>query len=72
MSHPHNPLHNKAKHINTQYLSAERAAEIITKKGIAECLSGLAEYILQDFLRWQDFDKSARVANHSRDGVIEL
>jgi ornithine cyclodeaminase len=23
-------------------------------------------------LRWNDFDKSARVANHSRDGVIEL
>ena len=61
-----------AKRINTQYISAERAAEMIGKKGLAECLSGLAEYIRQDFLRWNDFDKCARVANHSHDGVIEL
>lgn len=26
----------------------------------------------EDFLRWPDFDKSPRVANHSSDGVIEL
>lgn len=61
-----------AKQIHTQYLSAERVAEIIQKKGIAACLSGVAAYIQQDFLRWNDFDKCARVANHSHDGVIEL
>ena len=61
-----------AKRINTQYLSAERVAEIINKKGIAECLAGVASYIQQDFLRWNDFDKCARVANHSDVGVIEL
>ena len=56
----------------TQYLSAEQAAEIVGRHGVGECLSGMAAYIRQDFLRWSDFDKSARVANHSLDGVIEL
>ena len=61
-----------AVRINTQYLSAERVAELIQKKGIAACFNGVAAYIQEDFLRWNDFDKCARVANHSHDGVIEL
>jgi ornithine cyclodeaminase len=32
----------------------------------------MAAYIRQDFLRWKSFDKAARVASHSPDGVIEL
>lgn len=72
MSKQSTPQNHAAKQINTQYLSAERVAEIIQKKGIAACLSGVANYIQQDFLRWNDFDKCARVANHSHDGVIEL
>ena len=36
------------------------------------CIAGMAEHICEDFVRWHDFDKSARVANHSREGVIEL
>lgn len=56
----------------TQYLSAERVAEIINKRGIAACITGVASYINQDFLRWNSFDKCARVANHSDVGVIEL
>ena len=58
--------------VATRFLSAERAAAIIAEKGIASCLKGMAEYITQDFLRWNEFEKTARVANHSRDGVIEL
>ena len=42
------------------------------RKGVEACLRGIADYILADFLRWGAFDKSARVASHSRDGVIEL
>lgn len=42
------------------------------RKGIEPCLRGIADYIHADFLRWGAFDKSARVASHSRDGVIEL
>ncbi|MGH6628036.1 MAG: ornithine cyclodeaminase [Burkholderiaceae bacterium] len=58
--------------VSTLYLSAPEAAELIRRKGLAHCLAGIANNIREDFLRWNDFDKSARVANHSRDGVIEL
>lgn len=40
--------------------------------GIERAISGIAETIESDFMRWQDFDKTARVASHSRIGVIEL
>jgi ornithine cyclodeaminase len=40
--------------------------------GPAAALRRMADYIHQDFLRWQDFDKCARVASHSAGGVIEL
>jgi ornithine cyclodeaminase len=39
---------------------------------MAATLQGMAAYIRQDFLRWKSFDKAARVASHSPDGVIEL
>ena len=58
--------------VNTQYLSAEKVAEIIQKRGLANCIAGVAANIQEDFLRWNDFDKCARVASHSDVGVIEL
>lgn len=54
------------------YLSAPAAAELVRRKGLKACIAGIADCIHADFLRWQDFDKSARVAHHSRLGVIEL
>lgn len=60
------------KQISTRFLSAENAADIVSKKGMAACILGIADYIHADFLRWNDFEKTARVANHSPDGVIEL
>ena len=58
--------------VNPLYLSAPDAVELVRQQGLNACISGMASHIRQDFLRWTDFDKSARVANHSRDGVIEL
>jgi ornithine cyclodeaminase len=63
---------NSTSAIETLFLSPQDAAYIVRQKGIAACLSGMAAYIRADFLRWADFDKSARVANHSPNGVIEL
>ena len=57
---------------STLYLSAPEAVELVRRKGLAACLSGIADCITEDFLRWEQFDKSARVASHSQDGVIEL
>ena len=54
------------------YLSAPDAVALVRRKGLNNCIAGMAENIRADFLRWPDFDKSARVANHSKVGVIEL
>jgi ornithine cyclodeaminase len=58
--------------VQTQFLSAQDVASIVQTLGIKASLSRMAEYIHADYLRWQDFDKCARVASHSKDGVIEL
>ena len=56
----------------THFLSADDVATIVRRLGIARCLAGMADTIHADYLRWQDFDKQARVASHSATGVIEL
>ena len=58
--------------LSTLYLSAPDVIALVQRKGVAQCLQGIADCIAQDFRRWPAFDKSARVASHSRDGVIEL
>ncbi len=60
-----NPAH-------TLFLSAPAAADLINRHGIPQTLRGMRDAIAEDFARWGDFDKSARVANHSTHGVIEL
>ena len=57
---------------STLYLSAPEMAELVRRKGVHTCIAGIADYLRDDFLRWPQFDKSARVASHSPDGVIEL
>jgi ornithine cyclodeaminase len=54
------------------YVGVGHMAQLIETVGVEEMLCGLARYIEEDFLRWSEFEKTARVASHSRDGVIEL
>jgi ornithine cyclodeaminase len=68
---PHNDLTQFRAH-GTLYLSAPEAAELIRRKGLAHCIAAMADNISEDFKRWPAFDKTARVASHSKDGVIEL
>ena len=56
----------------TQFLSVQDVANIVVQMGAAVTLRRMADYIEADYVRWQDFDKCARVASHSKDGVIEL
>jgi len=56
----------------TTLLTTRDVAAIVAAKGLAACFGTLVRYLEEDFARWGDFDKSARVANHSKDGVIEL
>jgi ornithine cyclodeaminase len=56
----------------TVYLSVNDMVRLVRRKGLPACIAGVAERIERDFLRWNEFDKSARVACHSENGVIEL
>jgi ornithine cyclodeaminase len=58
--------------VQTQFLSVQDVATIVAQVGTAATLGHMADYIHADYLRWEDFDKCARVASHSTDGVIEL
>ncbi|HYJ96596.1 MAG TPA: ornithine cyclodeaminase [Burkholderiaceae bacterium] len=56
----------------TLLLTPRDVALIVQAQGMAGALHRLSRQIEADFRRWPAFDKSARVASHSRDGVIEL
>jgi ornithine cyclodeaminase len=56
----------------TLLLTPRDVAGIVQAQGMAGALRRLAREIEADFRRWHAFDKSARNASHSRDGVIEL
>jgi len=54
------------------FLDVAGMARWISQTGLERILADLAGYVRQDFCRWEQFDKSARVASHSTVGVIEL
>ena len=54
------------------FVSVENMMDLVLSIGTETSLRELADYVEEDFLRWESFDKTARVASHSDDGVIEL
>lgn len=54
------------------FVSVENMMRLVHSIGIETFIRELAGYIEEDFRRWPEFDKTPRVASHSRDGVIEL
>jgi ornithine cyclodeaminase len=56
----------------TTLLTTHDIARITQTLGLAEVFKRMVGYIEADFLRWGEFDKCARLASHSADGVIEL
>ena len=70
MTYRHTPT--TAPLVDTLFLSPKDVAAIVAHQGVAATLMGLVAAIREDFLRWPEFDKSARLASHSPDGVIEL
>ena len=54
------------------FVSVDHMMQLIHHIGLEEMLRGLADYIADDFKRWEKFDKTPRVASHSAEGVIEL
>lgn len=56
----------------TRFLDVHTVSKLIQKVGLEQTIAGMAETILQDYRRWNEFQLSARVAHHSEKGVIEL
>jgi len=56
----------------TTLLTPADLARIVATRGLKPVLAQLVEYLAADYRRWAEFDKCARVAAHSQDGVIEL
>ncbi len=54
------------------YIGVARIQALMDRVGVAGLITGLAKEIEADFLRWGEFEKSARHAIHSAVGVIEL
>ncbi|CAN5821563.1 ornithine cyclodeaminase [soil metagenome] len=64
--------HRLSRYPTTLYISAPEMLRLVQLKGVSACIAGIAARIEREFLRWNDFDKSARVSAHSDVGVIEL
>jgi ornithine cyclodeaminase len=62
----------RSNHPTTVYLGAQDMIRLVRRKGLPACIAGIAGRIGREFGRWEDFDKSARLACHSHGGVIEL
>jgi ornithine cyclodeaminase len=60
------------QHTATVYIGVPDMVRIVQRKGLSACIADVAARIERDFQRWNEFDKSARLACHSADGVIEL
>lgn len=54
------------------FVSVDNMMRLVHGIGIETFLVELADLIESDFRRWEDFDKSPRLASHSTEGVIEL
>ena len=54
------------------FVSVDNMMRLVNATGVEAFLQELAGFIEDDFKRWPEFDKTPRVASHSRDGVIEL
>jgi ornithine cyclodeaminase len=58
--------------IMIDYIGTARLRELVSQKGSGRFIEELAGEIRADYLRWNEFEKSARLASHSSGGVIEL
>ncbi len=54
------------------FVSVDHMMKLVLAIGVERFLLELADCIEADFRRWESFDKTPRVASHSREGVIEL
>lgn len=58
--------------MKTRFVDIHSMIALIKTHGLDRILSELTDVIRRDFMRWHEFDKSARIANHNDVGVVEL
>ncbi len=56
----------------TRFVDVPALSHLVREVGVTRFIEELADTLREDFLRWESFDKSARVGSHSALGVIEL
>ncbi|WP_372656523.1 ornithine cyclodeaminase [Hydrogenophaga sp.] len=56
----------------TRFIDVPALSQLVQTIGVPRFIEELSQTIRDDFLRWECFEKSARVASHSPLGVIEL
>ncbi|NOL48906.1 ornithine cyclodeaminase [Pelistega europaea] len=56
----------------TLLISPQDVAKIIKTQGFKATIDGMVEYMYQDYLRWDEFDKCARFGSLVDNGVLEL
>lgn len=54
------------------YIGTHELQAFLSHHPVPEVIHAIAAYIQSDYLRWHAFDKTARLASHSKIGVIEL
>jgi ornithine cyclodeaminase len=54
------------------FVSVDNMMRLVRRVGLVTMLKELADVIEGNFLRWESFDKTARIPAHSAEGVIEL
>jgi ornithine cyclodeaminase len=58
--------------LQTQFLSVQDVVQLVQTAGLPNTFARMVQALREDFARWPEFDKTARTAAHSKDGVIEL
>ena len=56
----------------TRFIDVSTMSRLVHDVGLGRFIGELADTIQEDFLHWPEFNKSARISNHSENGVIEL
>ncbi|KAI3590337.1 Ornithine cyclodeaminase (plasmid) [Cupriavidus sp. U2] len=56
----------------TRFVDVPTMSNLVQEIGVPQFIGELANTIRDDFVNWSEFEMSARVANHSEIGVIEL
>ena len=56
----------------TTFIDVPTLSRMVERVGLTRFMAGMTDYVSEDFERWAEFEKCARVASHSDIGVIEL